>query len=202
MLEQAVQTQHYVSNVYIRTAHSTAYVESYFVAYHRNRKLQNSDEDIFSGGRYLDRMEKRGREWRIALRICVYDWYRIEPSCSWDQYPFGKSLQYGVRKPEDAVYKLFGDLAAYSTRARAGIPRHGGPRFHTCEPSTRVVGSPARLAVMCGSKSPTPRVSSRSWHDPSMPGCEPTQWTGGADFDGRPFKPLSRRIESPSGSIL
>jgi hypothetical protein len=31
-----------------------------------------------SGGRYIDRMEKRGGRWAIAARVCVRDWAPLE----------------------------------------------------------------------------------------------------------------------------
>jgi hypothetical protein len=34
------------------------------------------EQDTVIGGRYLDRMEQRGGQWRIASRIMLYDWYQ------------------------------------------------------------------------------------------------------------------------------
>jgi hypothetical protein len=48
-------------------AHSECYV-----LFTQRRKDGSALE--FGGGRYLDRLEKRGGEWRIAARLTVIDW--------------------------------------------------------------------------------------------------------------------------------
>lgn len=48
-----------------------AYTETYFMFAGMNRKGQPL---VLNGGRYLDRMEKREGEWRIAYRTVVRDW--------------------------------------------------------------------------------------------------------------------------------
>lgn len=62
---------HYLSNPTIELSGSSAHVESYFLA--ALRRNDNSGADM-SGGRYIDRFEKRDGEWKIAARVCVYEW--------------------------------------------------------------------------------------------------------------------------------
>src|SRR3546814_10686384 len=38
--------------------------------------MGEAERDVSIGGRYLDRMEKRDGEWRIAQRTMLYDWYQ------------------------------------------------------------------------------------------------------------------------------
>jgi hypothetical protein len=38
--------------------------------------------DYWVGGRYMDRMEKRDGVWRIATRIGMTDWTRVDPPTS------------------------------------------------------------------------------------------------------------------------
>ncbi len=45
------------------------------MAYHRI-DIGKEERDTVLGGRYLDRMEKRSGEWRIAERTMLYDWTR------------------------------------------------------------------------------------------------------------------------------
>lgn len=52
---------------------AAAVVESHVTAYHRV-DYGEADHDLFLGGRYLDQMERRGDEWRIARRTMIYDW--------------------------------------------------------------------------------------------------------------------------------
>jgi hypothetical protein len=66
-----------------------AVVETHVTAYHRVQ-VDGQERDIFLGGRYLDRMEKRNREWRIAHRKLVYDWLNdLGKSADWSQGAFG-----------------------------------------------------------------------------------------------------------------
>jgi hypothetical protein len=51
----------------------SAMVETHVTSYHRI-DFGAEHRDIVIGGRYLDRMERRRREWRIAKRTMLYDW--------------------------------------------------------------------------------------------------------------------------------
>jgi hypothetical protein len=62
-----------------------ALVETHVTAYHRI-EMGQQERDIVLGGRYLDRMEKRHREWRIAHRTMISDWLRdFGESVDWSQ---------------------------------------------------------------------------------------------------------------------
>src|SRR5687768_6595921 len=63
------RSQHLVGNIFIRLDGNEAAVESYFQGYHCNIGTDGRREDDFTGGRYLDTMQKRGKEWRISRRI-------------------------------------------------------------------------------------------------------------------------------------
>jgi SnoaL-like domain len=84
-------SHHQIGNVLITLRTDTADVESYFVAYHRipaqgvTEGLFASSgvaRDLFVGGRYLDRFERRDGRWRIVHRSGVYDWRRDEPAAN------------------------------------------------------------------------------------------------------------------------
>jgi hypothetical protein len=48
--------------------------------------MGTEDRDTVIGGRYLDRLEKRDSEWRIAHRQMLYDWLRdFGVSVDWSQ---------------------------------------------------------------------------------------------------------------------
>ena len=49
----------------------TAHTETYYMFVGMNRK---GTPLAMSGGRYIDRLEKRNRRWAIAARVCVRDW--------------------------------------------------------------------------------------------------------------------------------
>lgn len=63
--------QHIVCNHTCELAGDTAHCETYYVF----AAMRKADGQLaMSGGRYVDRMEKRGGEWRIAARKCLVEW--------------------------------------------------------------------------------------------------------------------------------
>ncbi|EJU12831.1 hypothetical protein LH128_11838 [Sphingomonas sp. LH128] len=40
--------------------------------------LQQGDRDCFYAGRYLDRWQRYDDDWRIAARVAVVDWWRVD----------------------------------------------------------------------------------------------------------------------------
>jgi hypothetical protein len=56
-----------------------ARTETYFTAYHRRRNTEGALLEETSGARYVDRLERRHGEWRIAHRQVVTDWSRVIP---------------------------------------------------------------------------------------------------------------------------
>lgn len=103
-------SQHAISNILIDLDGDRAKVESCFNAAHQARAADGQLWDELLRGRYLDRFERRGGEWKIARRVVLWDWSRVEPSGeSWfdrmraragtdDRYIFGR------RDREDMVY--------------------------------------------------------------------------------------------------
>ncbi|UGT99192.1 nuclear transport factor 2 family protein [Mycobacterium intracellulare] len=92
-------TQHVLGQSVIDLRADTALVETHVTAYHRVA-TDGEDSDTVIGGRYLDWMEKRGGEWRIAQRTMLYDWYRdMGRSVDWSQglmgMPFSGDHYYG-----------------------------------------------------------------------------------------------------------
>jgi hypothetical protein len=106
------QTMHMLGNIHIEIFGSQAAVESYFQAYHRMVRDDGSRFDAVIAGRYVDRMEKRAGEWRIARRELAYDWYRDYPaSGDWQSNIFGVPLQ-SNRYPGDISYEIIRDAKA------------------------------------------------------------------------------------------
>jgi hypothetical protein len=62
------------------------------------------DGDVAKVECYLDRVERRDGEWRIAHRHVVYDWGRIEPATQawWDTLP--GNWTFGSRDRDDPDY--------------------------------------------------------------------------------------------------
>lgn len=66
-------TQHLLGQSYIELAGDRAKAETHVFSYHRV-DMGAGDRDTCIGGRYLDIMERRDGEWRIADRVMLYDW--------------------------------------------------------------------------------------------------------------------------------
>lgn len=68
-------TQHMLGQTLIALNGDSAKAESYVHSYHRV-VAEGGERDTAMGGRYLDVLEKRDGEWRIASRTMLYDWDR------------------------------------------------------------------------------------------------------------------------------
>jgi ketosteroid isomerase-like protein len=100
---------HQVSNILIDFKSETdAVVESYFNALQRGAD-KNGVRQFHLAGRYCDLFEKRGRDWRIAQRVVVYDWVeeQLVPEGT-ELSRFGARQPVGTPFPEDPIYRLLG----------------------------------------------------------------------------------------------
>ena len=80
----------------------TAAVETYGVADHRTAGGPDH-RNLTTGFRYLDRFEDRGEGWRIASRLAVTDWSRVDREADWWAVP--GSLAQGRAGPDDPSYR-------------------------------------------------------------------------------------------------
>ncbi len=71
--------QHLLGTSHIDSDGNVAYVETNVWTFVRFRD-GSQDVDTFTGGRLVDRFEKRAGEWKIAHRRTVLDWNRDTPS--------------------------------------------------------------------------------------------------------------------------
>jgi SnoaL-like domain len=70
-----IVTHHALLQTTIDLDGDTAHTETYYQFVGRNR-----DESIWiAGGRYVDRLEKRTGEWKIALRTNIIEWCTLPP---------------------------------------------------------------------------------------------------------------------------
>lgn len=117
-------TMHGLMNVHMEIAGDRASTETYLFAYHKVRadkadeifgsrymrmyagKGLDAEHHIFYfGGRYLDRFERRGGEWRILHRKVVMDWNDNHPSNEiLDEGMFATLRPLGQRGPGDPVW--------------------------------------------------------------------------------------------------
>lgn len=79
-LARFVATTHMTGNQLIEVTGDRAWCEFYALATHRIAADDKGPErDYVTAVRYIDRMERRDGDWRIAHRHCVLDWARTDP---------------------------------------------------------------------------------------------------------------------------
>ena len=77
-----ILTHHSLLNMTIELDGDTAHAETYYLFVARNR-----DESVWqAGGRYIDRLERRNGEWRVAMRANCIEWSVVPPAMP---LPFG-----------------------------------------------------------------------------------------------------------------
>jgi hypothetical protein len=69
-------THHHLSNHYCEIDGDTAHTETYYLFTARNRDETN----WIAAGRYVDRLQRRHGEWRIALRCNAVEWSGVVPT--------------------------------------------------------------------------------------------------------------------------
>ena len=113
-LKDAPRGVHMLSNILIDLRGDVAGVESYFHALQADTDGQGQPRESMLVGRYIDRFEKRGGEWRIARRTVVYDWIRQQPMAQMsgenDAQVFGVRQPNGGKKPQDPLYEMLAGL--------------------------------------------------------------------------------------------
>ncbi len=73
-------THHTILNSSVELDGDVAHLETYVHAYHLLKSHPGQPRRVWLfAGRYVDRHEKRGGEWKIARRVIVYDFDRIDP---------------------------------------------------------------------------------------------------------------------------
>jgi len=116
LLHQLERTQHHLGNVLVEVRGDVAASEAYFMAYHRlaegvsgpgmfEREDISTAQDVFVGGRYIDRFERRDGEWRIAHRTGVHDWETWQPA-SERFLPLMAPSGRGRRDRDDPAYRI------------------------------------------------------------------------------------------------
>ena len=96
------RTFHFTGNQLVDVDGDVAWAEYYAIAYHRVAAGPDGPErDLITCGRYVDRMERRNGEWRIAKRVVVVDFDRVDPLRErW----VPKALLRGTRDKNDPSY--------------------------------------------------------------------------------------------------
>ena len=77
-----VLTHHGLLNHSVDIDGDTAHSETYYQFVARNHPWEDGGGEtiMLAGGRYIDRLERRGGQWKIALRTNIIEWSCLQPS--------------------------------------------------------------------------------------------------------------------------
>jgi hypothetical protein len=104
ILSQYTVTWHNTGNQLVEVDGDTAWAEHYTISSHRIAADDMGPErDLVASGRYIDRMERRNGEWRIARRVMLLDFNRLDPNPPMEQ-AFGSRM--GERNRNDLSYAM------------------------------------------------------------------------------------------------
>ncbi|MFA5712518.1 nuclear transport factor 2 family protein, partial [Mycolicibacterium sp.] len=98
---------HSVANEWIDVAGDTAVAESYVIAFTRTREPDGWADNL-TGGRYIDRFERRGGVWKYTHRTFVMDWVTSHPSTDQTGQGMYETLTTrGGKYPDDPLYAFW-----------------------------------------------------------------------------------------------
>ena len=102
------QTFHSIANQWIEVDGDRAVGETYVVAVSTMTDTEDGKSDMLSGGRYIDRFERRDGVWKISDRTYVSDWSRVDKTSRQMSEGIYAALDlHGSRGPEDPVYAFW-----------------------------------------------------------------------------------------------
>lgn len=105
--------KHMLSNITIALDGDVAHSECHYFAYQRSRDGDSGvEEDFFSGGRYLDRFERRDGIWRISRRLGLLDFETFSAPTDRNLWQLAAAQRSG-QWPDDPLY---GDFVAVTER--------------------------------------------------------------------------------------
>ncbi|MFD1532773.1 nuclear transport factor 2 family protein [Pseudonocardia aurantiaca] len=105
ILARYAGTQHLIGQQFVEIDGDVARCESYGIATHWAGPDGDPQYDFTSGFRYIDRMERRCGEWRIAERLATRDWTRSDAGAFRPKEGDGPT---GRPSREDPLYHLPG----------------------------------------------------------------------------------------------
>jgi hypothetical protein len=104
VLSRFTVTWHNTGNQLVEVDGDAAWAEHYTISSHRIAADEKGPQrDFVASGRYIDRMERRNGEWRIARRTMLLDFARTDPTPPDDP---GLGSRGGARDRSDPSYTL------------------------------------------------------------------------------------------------
>jgi hypothetical protein len=107
--EISPRVAHTVTNHWIDIQGDNAVGESYVIAYQNT--VGDEPQDVMTGGRYIDRYERRDGVWKISHRTFVLDWTTSMASKDLMGLGMFEDMVKGERGTGDPVFALWDSLA-------------------------------------------------------------------------------------------
>lgn len=105
VLPHFAATTHFIALPHIQIDGDRAQVDTYCVAHHVSAVgADGSASDMVMGLRYIDRFERRSGEWRIAKRVCAFDWNYTVPFDPSATFQWESDFTVGARDRTDPSY--------------------------------------------------------------------------------------------------
>lgn len=106
--------QHYLLNHTADVDGDTAHAETYYLFV--GTDVQPTNHMTISGGRYVDRLERRGGRWAIVARVCVVEWITESSSSITDDVV---AMLSAAQRPTKDL-----DDPSYRRPLEVAMPRH------------------------------------------------------------------------------
>jgi ketosteroid isomerase-like protein len=105
------RSMHFLGNQLIEVEGDMAHAESYCVAFFRQGATEDRRAtDVYIWLRYIDRIDRRDGAWKIAHRVCAFEWSREDPvSGMWE---FAPETTRGERSRGDVLYRTLAEFTA------------------------------------------------------------------------------------------
>jgi hypothetical protein len=125
LLGRYAMTMHLLAAPSIERTGDVALVETYGLSFHRSRPEEADDAklNLMTGFRFVDRFERRQGEWKIAHRVAVTEWSRVDDQPG--RWPVPASLRHGTRDATDPVWWLVPELGLRRSDGAGGDPADG-----------------------------------------------------------------------------
>jgi ketosteroid isomerase-like protein len=128
LLKRYAMTMHVMASSSIERTGDVALVETYGMSFHRSGPDEAADAklNLMTGFRFVDRFERRdgsGGGWRIAHRVAVTEWSRVDDEPG--RWPVPPTLRHGTRDATDPVWWLVPELGLRRNDADADADARG-----------------------------------------------------------------------------
>jgi hypothetical protein len=98
---------HHITNHRLERRGDQAAAETYVIVFLTGRPVDGRQVQMIGVGRYLDRLEKRDKAWRIAQRTALIDWQQVQSFPVEAEDPLVTRVTWGAASRKDPSYAHF-----------------------------------------------------------------------------------------------